>query len=407
MVSYEVFYQATAAIFLLLLIGALARDRKHLERNGLMLMRKTEKGKELIDRIAKSNASLWKSLGTIGVALGFTGMALGTYMISKVVIEVVFFSKSIVNGPSLVLPALSPDTSISPGILQIPFWFWLIGIVSVVFVHEGMHAIQMRVADVKIKSSGIMFLAVIPGAFVEPDEDELKKRGYMQRQRVYAGGSLGNFMLAFFVLLLVSFIMIPLFFTPTIPWANLSGNGTYPAKLANMTGFIMSIGDERTDDLSDIQRIMASTVPNQTINVKTTEGSYNIKLAASPENPERGFLGIGYFPDKSLMRPITSRIPLLNGEVFYPLKREYAGTPQGFLISLVFGSLFWIWILNFGIGIMNLIPLKPLDGGLMFEAVMEKYAPKHGPKVTKAVSGIMLAVLVSSLLLSFLSRFLA
>lgn len=407
MLSYEVFYQATAAIFLLLIIGLLVRDRKHLERNGLMLMRKTERGKEIIDKIAKSNASLWENLGTLGVVLGFLGMALGTYMISKVVIEILFFSKSGVSGPSLVLPSFSPETSISPGILQIPFWFWLMGIISVVFVHEGMHAVQMRIADVKIKSSGIMFLAVIPGAFVEPDEDELKKKGFMQRQRVYAGGSLGNFMLSLLVLLVVSFIMIPLFFTPAIPWAHLSGNETYPAKLANMTGWITSINGGRTDELSDIQRIMASTKPGQTINVLTTDGSYDIKLAANPAAPERGFMGIGYFPDKSFMRPIKSRIPLLNEEMVHVVKKEYNDTLAGFLISSVFGALFWMWILNFGIGVMNLIPLKPLDGGLMFEAVMEKYAPKHGPKVAKAVSGVMLAILVSSLLLSFLSRFLA
>lgn len=407
MLSYEVFYQATAAIFLLLLIGLLVRDRKHLERNGLMLMRKTDKGREIIEKIAKSNEALWKNIGTIGVALGFVGMAFGTYTISKVVIDVLFFSRRISNGPSLVLPSLSPDTSLSPGILQIPFWFWLIGIVTVVFVHEGMHAIQMRIADVKIKSSGIMFLAVIPGAFVEPDEDELKKKGFMQRQRVYAGGSLGNFLLSLLILLLVSFAMIPAFFMPTIPWSHLPGNETHPAKLANMTGFIMAINGERTDELADIQKIMSSTKPGQTINVETTERSYSIKLTANPKNPSVGFLGIGYHPDNSFMKPITSRIPLLNGEVFYALRKEYIGTSPGFLISTVFGALFWIWMLNLGIGIMNLIPMKPLDGGLMFEAVMEKYAPKHGPKVVKAVSGIMLAILASSLLLSLLSRFLA
>ena len=53
--------------------------------------------------------------------------------------------------------------------------FGIIALITVMVVHEFGHGIISRVEGVKIKSIGVLFLAVLPGAFVEPDEEDIQK----------------------------------------------------------------------------------------------------------------------------------------------------------------------------------------------------------------------------------------
>ena len=40
------------------------------------------------------------------------------------------------------------------------------------------------------------------------------------------------------------------------------------------------------------------------------------------------------------------------------------------------GLMFWIYALNLGIGLFNLVPLGPIDGGRMFKTALERFLPK-------------------------------
>ncbi|MFB6217413.1 MAG: site-2 protease family protein, partial [Candidatus Aenigmatarchaeota archaeon] len=62
----------------------------------------------------------------------------------------------------------------------------------------------------------------------------------------------------------------------------------------------------------------------------------------------------------------------------------------------------WIFILNVGIGLMNLLPLKPLDGGLMVEAVTERYSPGRKEDIVRGLSSLTFALLVAIFLMIFL-----
>ena len=42
-----------------------------------------------------------------------------------------------------------------------------------IIIHEFSHGILARVENVKINSIGLLLFAIIPGAFVEPDEEKL------------------------------------------------------------------------------------------------------------------------------------------------------------------------------------------------------------------------------------------
>jgi len=82
-----------------------------------------------------------------------------------------------------------------PGV-TIPLWYGLIGLIVVMVVHELSHGVVARAEKLRLKSVGLVLFAVIPGAFVEPDEDELKKAPLLSRLRVYAAGSMANIVVA-------------------------------------------------------------------------------------------------------------------------------------------------------------------------------------------------------------------
>ena len=70
-------------------------------------------------------------------------------------------------------------------------------------------------------------------------------------------------------------------------------------------------------------------------------------------------------------------------------------TFQNFQIVIIL--LMWIYVFNLGIGIVNMLPIKPLDGGLMFEEIVRHFT-KRDTIIVKIVGGIMLIVLLFNLI---------
>jgi Zn-dependent protease len=68
------------------------------------------------------------------------------------------------------------------------------------------------------------------------------------------------------------------------------------------------------------------------------------------------------------------------------------------VVDILFTFLFWIFALNLGIGLFNLLPLKPLDGGLIFEEISNKIFKDKGRIVATIVSILTLSLLLTNLL---------
>jgi len=51
---------------------------------------------------------------------------------------------------------------------------------------------------------------------------------------------------------------------------------------------------------------------------------------------------------------------------------------------------FWIFFLNFAVGTVNLLPAKPLDGGLMFEELLRYRLPERIVKPAVSYVSILL-----------------
>jgi hypothetical protein len=98
------------------------------------------------------------------------------------------FAEGFVPGFVPLLPGITIPLDELP-LLLVP-----IGIA--ILLHELAHALVARAVGVRVKDAGFILLAFIPGAFVEPDEGELRGAPITSRLKVYSAGVAANVILA-------------------------------------------------------------------------------------------------------------------------------------------------------------------------------------------------------------------
>ena len=294
--------------------------------------------------------NLW---GHIGTTIGFIGMAVILFLLVKGTITMLF----VADAPPAVAPVL-PGVSV-PGLPNLSFWHWIVAIFLVATVHEFSHGIWARLYKIKIKSSGFLFFGPILGAFVEPEEKELNKKSKPKQLAVFAAGPFSNIIFGIFFLLIMNFITGPLY-------GNVyEGTGiniqtiieNQPAEQAGLVApiIIYEINGQKTTDAVQFLNATASLKPNDKVKVVTDKGSYDLVAGKNPDNESRGFIGVADFTLKAA--PKTAIIEKYGS--FLPSAVEW--------INML---VFWLVVMNFGIGLFNLLPLGPIDGGRMFLTAM-------------------------------------
>ena len=64
--------------------------------------------------------------------------------------------------------------------------------------------------------------------------------------------------------------------------------------------------------------------------------------------------------------------------------------------------IFWLAILSLGVGLFNLIPLGPIDGGRMFLTALEHLTHQaRAATIWKSVSFVVLGILLTNVVLAF------
>src|SRR2546425_668944 len=189
---------AGAAIVLWSLLLYALQKRGLLERRGLspspppagpFLMWKTLRGRQLIDRLARPKR-FWRVFGDIAIVLVALTMVGTTILLA--------WEATLVQNAAIRNNPPSPETLLGlPGINPIiPLGYGILGLAVAIILHEFSHGILSRVANIKIRSLGLIFLIFPIGAFVEPDEDELRALPRRERGRLYAVGPATNVLLA-------------------------------------------------------------------------------------------------------------------------------------------------------------------------------------------------------------------
>lgn len=346
-----------------------------------LIMWRTEKFKNFIKRMANLSPKFWKWFMNIGIVISYIAMIYITWTL-------VSSLSSMLETPSvsLVIPGVEmPGSSI-----YVPLGYGLIALATVLIVHEFSHGILAIVEKINVKSVGLMLFAILPGAFMEPDEEEMKEAKKYSKLRIYAAGSMANITLAVMALLIVSAVgsyVIPSTFEEDgIEVDRLVGDS--PASKVLKEGMIIeSIDNHKVHDSNSYVNAVNNLKPGQNITIGTNEGDYSIILDKNPNNESKGYMGI-------------------QAAKHYELNDGVASIYGDTLPWIWFGvlELFqWICILNLGIGLFNLLPLKPLDGGHMFETLLSYKLPKYFYKpIVNSLSLILGMIIIFSIVYGFL-----
>jgi membrane-associated protease RseP (regulator of RpoE activity) len=390
-------------IFLIVFVGALAvllyRDREKVQRQSILFYRKTEHGIEYIDRIAKAAPRFWNVYGWTGVVFGVLTIPTILYLVLLTFRETVS-SGGTSGGASLVFPGITSEATFQSGISYIPAEYWVIGIGIMMFVHEMSHGIVARAEDMEINSVGWIVMGIIPGAFVEPkgenmlpdndkeeqedqedkeengEEDEggmtegMWDQGSLGSQlKVLAAGSFANYITALVFAALSLFMFVSIAHPVGVQYIAAENGSAIEAGMDN--GTIYSIQGERVRYFDQMSDVLENYSPGETVTLNTSKGEFNVTLG---ERNGSAHLGIYGFRSRGVL-PAFSEMMRDQREI----KPEYADYRGA--LSWALDGLQIIALLNLLIGMFNMLPIKPLDGGQMVSAVVDEYLPEAGSYV--------------------------
>ena len=111
----------------------------------------------------------------VGIVVAFGAMIFVTWSIISTI-------PSVFDTPSVSI--LIPGVDMPGSSIYVPFISGLIALATVVIIHEFSHGIQSVCEKIPIKSIGLLLFLILPGAFVEPDEESLKSSKKSSRLRV-------------------------------------------------------------------------------------------------------------------------------------------------------------------------------------------------------------------------------
>lgn len=362
-------------------------EREKFDREGIAFLRRTEKGIDTIDRVAKRFPRFWKYYASAGTVTGIISIVGSLAMILNIFAESIM-TKSVENGPSLILPGAVSQNQFNPGVSLIPVEYWIAGVAATVIVHELSHAIVARLEGFDIKSIGYGFLAIIPIGFVEPEgdhslDDGLTEAGWTggdwkSQIKVLCAGSFANYLTAAVFMLLAfgftagvtattttGYIGISVYENQTVNYQAQKG---YPAAEAGLTnGTLYTINGQQINSLEDLTNVSERIQPGDQVSLNTSEGTVTVEAV-----------------EQKLTR----------------LKSGVSDYRAG--ISWFLNLIYTVAFLSFAIGLFNMLPILPLDGGLTLQAVVKKYFGEEKVKYVGKFSLVMWTALAAILLVSLL-----
>jgi membrane-associated protease RseP (regulator of RpoE activity) len=399
-------------------------DRLHIGAIGPMLMFKTRRGVDALTRLARFGR-FWYWFGNVSLGLVLFFMALLTVVLLWEVPFALQVPASSAPGPEMILglPGINP---------LIPLGYGVVALIIAIFIHEFAHGVLTRVADVKVKSVGMLLFVVPIGAFVEPDEKELLALPRRKRARMYATGPASNIMMALACAAVFSWgfmgsvqpVEDGVVVTSVVKDYPAGGAGLKPWTLLTEITIPNGTGlDPRVRNRDDFTAIMDRTSAGDNITISyiykgqrrtgtavlADKYEYYQKYYNASNKEEyrgKGFLGIGTMSadvlSTTLARPIRTdsfqgfvgsvayyiglpffRLLPLESPVteLYTVEGPLAGLPAPAFWMLA-NTFYWLFWLNLMVGATNSLPIPKLDGGMVFKDGMESLLRRLRPMWT-------------------------
>ena len=294
--------------------------------------------------------------------------------------------------PTPGIAPLIPGVQIEGSPISIPVHA-IFGLIVLIVVHEMAHGIVARLEGIKVKSLGLLTAGIFPiGAFTEPDEKQLKKAEARKRMRVFSVGSMSNFL--FGILFLCLFLG--------------SLSVAQPKFVQDPTSIVPSYMPWSKEYINYLQVFY---VENNSVAYKagfTNETKiYNIDIAFSPRQP---------FAEETFVTNQGNITMQRNSSGYfgfsYTISKNTDYPPAVLFEKYFIESIFWIFILNFLVGVINYMPFFIFDGARIFEDLIDFYAKtlgvknkKVGRSIVKWLSIFILVLLVVNALPYFVGKF--
>ena len=390
---------------------------------GIILMIRTSKGKKVAEYMARPRR-LWRIYGEFSIWLCFAVM-----LFLSLGIVASALSTAMEPAQQQVLPAtdilfIPGVTSFVP-----IFWPILALIVAVVVHEYGhglmARAHGMRIRSFGVLVAGIIPV----GAFYEPDQEEMRIAPQRDRLRMFAAGPSVNIVMTYLVVILLAFVSTGLtakqdgvYAVGIVQGSGADEAGLLPYELiSEIDGVSIRSGEDLTNALAQYSsgELIAMQVSSNPIHgevvtrevevVLTDKKDYYYQLCDGDAQCESNvdaagieegdaFLGVSgiksadsaasayalpfseglTFGERLIATAISplvfSGVPIQNqGQTMVLEERAFLEVGDGILpmllgVDVMFGLfdfLFWIMWISFLLGVANLIPLVPFDGGHM------------------------------------------
>ena len=339
------------------------------------------------------------------------------------------FQRSVGPRGVLLIPVLNPF---------FPVTYGLIALIITLVIHEAGHGIVARVHNIRVESTGILlFLGIPVGAFVNIEQELLVKASMKQKSAILTAGALNNMILAAISLITLYFVISTL--TP-IATSGESKTGVVvmsvnDGSLASKIGLskesiIQTIAGQKVHGVDDLGKLLRSNLGH---NIQITwQDKTGQKISRSVNLPpfvssNKGILGIAITdltPNPSLVlqrykswftsNPIALLAPptLGQGMLLVPysdlMAPKYESNILGSSFPIIANILFWIWFINFNVGIFNALPITFLDGGSWYSSLIESRTQKSKASMVKnaslLLSLIMIGIVIMSIALPYFIR---
>jgi membrane-associated protease RseP (regulator of RpoE activity) len=376
---FAVVFYATIAI-----VVYLKRDKiDFIER--IIPVYRTEKSLRIMKRLS-SFGTFWKIFSTLAIPIAFMLMA---FIVSVLVQNTINIMISPESSPGVA--PLIPGVKIPGSPFYIPFWEGIISIAILAVVHEFAHGITAFVEKVGVKSAGIGMFLIFPLAFVEMDEEKMKKASKLSKLRIISVASVANVAFAFLIAWTIPPLISP-FITSVTDFNGVSVTSVVPDMPAMGAGItegtlISGVNGETLYNTTQFAGIMAGLEPYDNISLSTDGGSYTFTLAENPENSSKGYMGLYFEQSWDFTQEARSvyPLPLLQFIIFF-----------WFLLG-------WISNINIMVGLMNLFPLWVVDGGQMIYTFLG-YIIKDEEKIKK-ICNALFYIMLTVLLINFIPNF--
>ncbi len=313
----------------------------------------------------------------ITVVFGFSGFVFFSLLLNSFsILLAVFaiFQHFAANGVVTTKPLQSVIPGVAPIIpgLDIPLIAGVIALAVLLVAHEFSHGILSRIFRVRIKSIGLLLFGIIPiGAFVEPDEEKVKKLDAISQNKIFSAGISANFVLMF--VFFVPMLLLLVFALPHIYVQKLIVESTIPGFPANGViapgAQILSWDGVNVSTLSQLEAVAVKDMPGGVVTVSTNQGDHSF-IAKSENGSSRGFIGVD-------VGQVSS--PVVNT----PLKSTEYFLYTVFALSFMF---------NFLVAVVNLLPLPGFDGKRIYDASVKD----------KRITNFLAAVVIVTLLINII-----